>query len=294
MIEKYTYEFSAQNIPVERVKKDAVISFKTLDCFSNEIQTEKDLTTNFDNHHTNPASGPVYVEDAEPGDLLVIDILDIKVNDHGVITTLPGVGPLYNNVETRTRIIPIKNGQATFKDLEFPINPMIGVIGVAPKEGAIACGFPGSHGGNMDNHHIVTGSRVYLPVNVPGALLQLGDIHATMGDGEICGTGIEIAAEVSVKVGLIKNFPLEWPVLETNDKWYTIASAVEYPDALQKACLTMQKLIVDAYGWDTTDAYLYMSVQGDVEICQACKPCEVDLVVRFGVPKLPDKPLIKA
>mgnify|MGYP002411486794 FL=1 len=145
----------------------------------------------------------------------------------------------------------------------------------------------------MDNKRITKGTRLYFPVNVSGALFQLGDLHATMGDGEICGTGIEIAGEVTVKLDVIKDFPTERPILETGDKWYTIANAVEYADALKLATEDMQKLIVKAYGWDATDAFLYMSIQGDIEICQGCKPAPGDMVVRFGVPKIEDKPLVK-
>lgn len=293
MITEYVYDFSPENKPVEKVEKGATIKFKTLDCFSNQIKSNEQLITNIDFTKANPATGPVYIEGAEPGDVLAVDILDIQVDNQGVSVTIPELGPLFDKVETRTKVIPIKEGKAIFNDIEFPINPMIGVIGVAPKEGSVPCGYPGFHGGNMDNNRIVAGNRVYFPVNVPGALFQLGDLHATMGDGEICGTGIEIAGEVTVKVDIIKQFPIERPVLETEDKWYTIANAMEFPVAQKLATEDMQKLIVGAYGWDATDAFLYMSIQGDSEICQSCKPSELDLVVRFGIPKIAGKPLIK-
>ncbi len=292
-VTKYVYTFSPDNEPVEKVSQGTTIKLKTLDCFSNQITSNDQLITSIDFDHVNPATGPVYIEGTEPGDVLVVDILDIQVSDQGATTTLPEIGPLFDKVETRTKIVPIKDGKAEFNDIQFPINPMIGVIGVAPKEGSFPCGFPAFHGGNMDNNRIVAGSKVYFPVNVPGALFQLGDLHATMGDGEICGTGIEIAGEVTVKIDIIKQFKIERPVLETEDKWYCIANAMEYPAALKLATEDMQKLIVAAYGWDATDAYLYMSIQGDIEICQACKPSELDLVVRFGIPKNKEKPLIK-
>lgn len=294
MIEKCVYSFSAQNEPITNVKTGEEIIFRTMDCFSNEIRSNDQLTTNFSNDHTNPATGPVYVEGAEPGDVLVVDILNIEVDDMGVITTLPGCGPLNEFVEIRTCTVPIKNNRATFKDMEFPINPMIGVIGVAPAEGSVSDGYPGTHGGNMDNHLIVAGTRLYLPIQVSGALFQLGDLHATMGDGEICGTGIEIPGKVTVKFSVIKNLPMKWPVHETKDRWYTIACDHDYPTALKNACRAMQELIMKAYSWDATDAFLYMSVQGDTEICQGCKPCGVELIIRFGIPKRADKPLIKA
>ncbi|MEF9922757.1 MAG: acetamidase/formamidase family protein, partial [Anaerovoracaceae bacterium] len=273
-----------------------LLLFKTMDCFSNRITSEEirmcDLSYNYE--MANPATGPVYVEGAKPGDILVVDILDIKVAEEGTICTSDDCGPLCDDAEHRTRKVKIKDGFANFKGVEFPIDPMIGVIGTAPDGDDVIDGYPGAHGGNMDSKLIKKGAKVYFPVRVDGALLQMGDVHATMGDGELCGTGIEIPAEILVKISLIKNVKLEWPVTETFDKWYVNACADEYPDAVKFASKEMQRLIMNVTGWDKTDTYMYMSVQCDVEINQACKPCEVPLIVRMGAPKLSQfEPLIK-
>ena len=170
---------------------------------------------------------------------------------------------------------------------------MIGVNGVAPEGEPVNCGTPGSHGGNMDNKLITKGTRLYFPVRVPGALLQMGDVHATMGDAELCGTGIEIAAQITVRVNVLKNFELNWPVLETfgpAGKWYVNASAQEYNEALVCASKEMQRLLMNVTGWDAVETYMYMSVQSDVEISQGCKPCEVQLSLRIGTPKLTEFP----
>ncbi len=268
------------------MKKGSTVRFKTLDCFSNQITSQEQLITTIDFNRVNPATGPVYVEDAKEGDVLVVDILKIDVADVGIASTLPETGPLIDKVDgLRTKILPVKAGNIIFNDIEFPANPMIGVLGVAPKEGDIPCGFPGAHGGNMDCNKIVENSRVYFPVSIPGALFQLGDLHASMGDGEICGTGVEIGGEVEVKLDLVKDFNLKWPVLETEDMWYVIASDDNIEKALKHASEQMQILINKAYEWDMTDAYLYMSVRGSFEICQGCKPSSLPAVVRFGIPK---------
>lgn len=292
MITKCVYDFSQKNKPVEKVNTGMSVTFKTQDCFSNQIQSDDQLVTSvgFNFNTMNPAAGPVFIEEAEPGDVLVVDIEAIEVADHGVVATIPGVGPLCDKSEIRSKVVQIREGKAFFNDIEFEINPMIGVIGVAPEEGvAVGCGFPGAHGGNMDCNKIVAGSRLYFPVKAPGALFQMGDLHAVMGDGELCGTGIEIAAEVTAKFDVIKNFNLNWPVLETEDKWYVIASAQEYSETLKYASEEMQKLLVNAYQWDETDTYLYLSLRGDVEICQGCKPCDIEMVVRLGIPKIAGK-----
>mgnify|MGYP000869204905 CR=1 FL=1 len=114
-----------------------------------------------------------------------------------------------------------------------------------------------------------------------------------MGDAELCGTGIEIAAEITVKVSLVKDFELNWPVLETfgpHGKWYVNASAQEFDEALMNVSKEMQRLLMRITGWDAVDTYMYMSVQSDVELSQACKPCEVQLSLRMGTPKLPQFP----
>jgi len=294
-IDSHVYAFSKDNEPSAVVSPGEVVKFKTLDCFSNtiknETQTMGDIDFSYDT--TNPAAGPVFVETADIGDTLVVDIYDIQVAEEGVIATDDHTGPLYETTEYRTKKIKIEDGLAHFNDIVFPINPMIGVIGTAPDGDDVIDGYVGNHGGNMDNKLITKGVRLYFPVRVKGALLQMGDVHAAMGDAELCGTGVEIPAEITVKISLVKNFTLNWPVLETRDKWYVNACAQEYNEALVNASKEMQRLLMRITGWDATDTYMYMSAQSDVEISQGCKPCAVPLSLRLGTPKLSDfAPLI--
>ncbi len=293
MITSCVYSFAPQNKPVHEARPGETLVFKTMDCFSNEIKREDQLITTFDYNRANPATGPVFVTGAEPGDVLVVDIKTIDVAGRGVVTTLPEVGPLADRMEVRTKVLEVAGGRTVFNGLSLPVRPMVGVIGVAPAEGSVPCGFPGAHGGNLDSKLMEAGARAYFPVRTPGALFQLGDLHAVMGDGELCGTGLEIEGQVTVTLGLVKKTPLDWPVLETADKWYAMASDLEYTPALTAAARQMQELISRAYGWDVTDAYFYLSLWGDVEVNQGCQPCPVPMVLRLGVPKIADKPLIK-
>lgn len=286
MIKDYTFKFSKDNKPVYKASKKEVLKFKTLDCFCNQVKSEEDEVGEIDFDKANPATGPVYVNGCEKGDILVVKIIDIEVEDTGFIATIPELGPLNKNIKPRTKMVKIKDNKAKFNQVEFEINPMIGVIGVAPEGEDVPCGMWGSHGGNMDNKRITKDTTIYLPVNVDGALLQIGDLHAAMGDGEICGTGIEISGIVTVEVDVIKGKEIKRPVHETKTHYYTIANARTYDEALKYVTEDMQKLIMDAYGWDETDAYMYMSVQGDVEVAQGVKPSPGDLVLRFKVPKV--------
>lgn len=290
VIQDQVYAFSKNNAPCATAQPGEILVFKTLDCFSNRICDEQttmaDLTYAYD--VANPAAGPVFIEGAQPGDVLVVDIFDIKVAEEGTIATDDHCGPLFEGTDYRTKKIKIEDGMANFNGVKFPIDPMIGVIGTAPSGDDVIDGYVGSHGGNMDNKLITKGARLYFPVRVEGALLQMGDVHAAMGDAELCGTGIEIPAEITVRMRLIKDVELHWPVLETKDKWYVNACAQEYNEALVNASKEMQRLLMKATGWDAVDAYMYMSVRSDVEISQGCKPCEVQLSLRIGTPKQPE------
>jgi amidase len=294
MISSVVYSFDPQNKPVHAAKPGETVVFETMDCFSNEICREDQLTTEFDYYRANPATGPIFLEGAEPGDVLVAKIDKIEISDVGVVTSLPEVGPLADRMVIRTKVLKMKDGWTEFNGLKLPLRPMIGVIGVSPEKEPVACGFPGAHGGNLDSKLMEAGAKAYFPVRTPGALFQLGDLHAVMGDGELCGTGLETAGRVTVTLDLIKKTPIDWPVLETTDKWYTMTSDLNYTTALVAATRQMGDLIVKVYGWDITDAFFYLSLWGEVEVNQGCQPCPVPMVLRVGVPKIADKPLIKA
>lgn len=290
IIDRSVYTFSRHNEAVAEVDSGEVMLFKTMDCFGGQFTSEEQLVHELDLTRANPAAGPVFVTGAEPGDVLAVDILDVGVKDAGFACSMGETGPLHDVSELRTRMIPIENGCAKFNDVVWPIDPMVGVIGTAPAGEAVACGHAGDHGGNIDSRMIKKGSRVYFPVRVKGALLQMGDIHATMGDGELSGTGIEIAGEVLVRVTLVKGFALNWPVTELADRWYVNATGKDYDEALWLACHELERLMEPVYGWDATDIFIYLSIQGMTEINQAARPIHDDMVnVRVGIPKIPGK-----
>jgi len=294
IIDRSVYTFSKDNPPLETVKAGEPMLFCSMDCFSGNVVSEDHKPGELDLSKVNPAAGPVYIEDSEPGDVLWVDILDIKTGHKGVSGTVKGLGPMTENIETRMRIMDIVDGYVHFKDAVWPADPMVGVIGTAPAEGSIACGHAGNHGGNMDSNLIKKGARVYFPVRVKGALLQMGDVHATMGNGEISGTGVETSGKITVNTGLVKDFELNWPVTETKDWWYVNVTGKEYEEALILACSEMCRLMKPVYGWDESDIYIYLSVQGSVEINQGIKPDSSDMFnLRLGIPRSANrKPLI--
>lgn len=274
---------SPNNTPVKNVESGSRVVFQTLDCFSNQIQFEDQHFSSVGWNQINPATGPLFVEAAEPGDILKVQIIDINIESKGVMTTAPKLGIL-GDIITRetTKVIHIEEGKAIFnKTVHIPIKPMIGVIGTAPKDEEIPTGTPGAHGGNMDCKKIVKGSTLYLPVNVSGALLSMGDLHAVMADGEIVICGLEIPGEVTVKVDVLKGESLPLPMLESGDRVITIASAGTLDEAAKMATVNMHQFLVNKLGLEVDEAGMLLSLVGDLRICQIVDPL---MTARMEIP----------
>src|SRR3954454_9644695 len=233
--EQVIWSFGPDLRPGLEVEAGDVVTFETNDCFSGQIRTESDLVTDIDLSRINSATGPVAVRGAEPGDSLVAEILDVRPIEWGVATLIPGFGQLSELVKAPlTRLFEVRDGIVTMNDrVSFPAKPMVGVIGVATAAETLANGLAGRHGGNLDDHWHGKGARVYLPVRQPGGMFAVGDMHAAMGDGEICFTGVEIAGEVDIRFELLKGKQATWPVTELRDRWLPHATAYDYADALQ-------------------------------------------------------------
>jgi amidase len=148
-------------------------------------------------------------------------------------------------------------------------------------------GLAGRHGGNLDDHLHGKGARIHFPVRQPGGMFAVGDMHASMGDGEICFTGVEIAGEVDVRFELVKGKQARWPVTELADRWVPHATADSYDESLQLVCEEAAKLLVDEHGFTIEDAFIFLSVACDAGVAQACKPAEgFGTIARFSIPKI--------
>lgn len=157
-----------------------------------------------------------------------------------------------------TKICPIKDGKVFFDKYVLPYNPMIGTIGVAPKLESISSNSVGPHGGNMDLLEISIGSKIFFPIYNEGALLFVGDVHATQGEGELCGTAIEMPAEVMLKVDLIKNYEIDWPRIEKNEEIGVISVTSvnkNLEDTIKTAFIELILWIEEKYGINRWDAY---------------------------------------
>ena len=277
------YEFNETNQPIATVASGSIVRVETYDCFKNQIDSEDMELTDLDWNQINPATGPIFVEDAKPGDVLKVTIHSIEIDSQGVMLVGPNLGVMGHQIDKmNAKILPIENEKILFNELLLPLNKMIGVIGVAPSGQGVNCGTPGAHGGNMDNKMVTEGATLYFPVAVEGALFGLGDFHAAMGDGEVSVSGVEVAGAATVTLEVIKGEHLEQPMLENEECFTQIASAMTLDDASKMATQLMINRLVERTHMNVSEVTMLMSAVGQLEICQVVDPL---VTVRFVVPK---------
>ncbi len=278
----FIYSMSADNQPVLRVAVGAALTFETNDCFGGLLKSADDLFTQEKWSRVNPATGPVFIEGAKAGDILKVEIKAIRIRDHAVMIMVPGRGALGDAIkENETRLLPIcDDGVEVMKGVFVPLRPMIGVIGTAPAGDAVPNGTPGEHGGNMDCRNIGVGTTLYLPVNVDGGLLSLGDLHATMGDGEVCVCGAEVSGEVDLVVTVdTANHPT--PSVETADELMLIASAKTLDECEHLVLAKAHSYLIRDFNLSPNDAARVMSLAGDLGVCQVVDPLKT---MKFSLP----------
>lgn len=282
--DKAIYAMSPHNPPAARAASGETVVFETSDCFGGQIRRETDKMGALDWSRINPATGPLYIEGAKAGDTLKVEIMSISLDTQAAVVEAPGEGLTgLAATEENTKILPLSGDKLSFgRQLELPVLPMIGVIGTAPAEAEISTGTPDSHGGNMDCKKISAGTTLYLPVNVDGALLAMGDLHAVMGDGEVCVCGAEIAGSVRVRVSVVKGRPLPLPFLVTPSHSMAIFSAEGLDAAAQGTVLAMRSFLTETVGMRPHEAGMLLSLAADLRICQAVDPnktCRMELPI---------------
>ncbi len=271
--EHITYSFARDARPVARAAAGETLVLETLDALGGAARThEEALRVSLPRERANPATGPVFVEGAHAGDTLVVELLQIKLGARGLGRVKSGGVIIRELKPPVARLTPIEGDRVRFSEtLSFPARPMVGVIGVAPADAPVATFYPGPHGGNLDINAYHPGSRIYLPVAVEGALLALGDVHASMGDGELTGGGLDIEAEVTVEVGVRRGIGWQWPVIETRDAWCTCFCAPALADAVRGATSLMTTLLAARLAMSREEAFILIGAAGDARIGQAAE-----------------------
>ena len=227
----------------------------------------------FDRIHA--LTGPVYVEGAEPGDVLAVELLEIEPGDWGWMAILPGFGLLTeefgDTAVLETFELNTAGGFVDFRDdIRVPLRPFAGVMGVAPATDEMLSTIPPrSNGGNLDDPSIIVGTTVYFPVFVPGALFSIGDTHAAQGLGEVSGTAMESPMRIVYRISVIKGGrSIEEVQYETDDYYATTGFATTIDEATKKSVRYMIDYLMDARGLSREEAYMLCSLAGDLKIAE--------------------------
>jgi acetamidase/formamidase len=269
-------KFSRRIKPVLRVPSGSIVEAFTHEATGGQfnIRSTDPTGVNMDLVHT--LTGPVYVEGAEPGDILSVELLEIEAGDWGWMAIIPDFGVLIDDF-SKTKVMKTfaldkaKNAVEFAEGISVPLRPFAGVMGVAPDtDEMLETGPPRANGGNLDNPHLVVGTTVYFPVFVPGALFSIGDGHAAQGLGEVAGTGMESPMRFVFKVAVIRNRRSIQEVQYETDVYYaTTGFATTLDEAAKKATRYMVDYLANVRGMSREDAYMLSSLAGDLHIAEA-------------------------
>lgn len=287
---QHVKEFSPFNEPAYQIAPGELVRIETLCASSGTVRQSATAPTNEELYNKTgwklgmPMTGPVYVEGAEPGDVLAVYIDAIEFDDYGWTVAQPGRGACGELItEAEVRVMRIEDGTIDFGfGVRLPLTPMIGAIGTAPKDQAISSGIPEAHGGNLDCTLIKPKSTLYLPVNVPGALLGLGDLHAAQGDGEVGMAGLEANGSVVLKVVVVKKSTMPLPLVDTGEVISVLVSHSDLDVAARRSVQEMAKWIAASTDLNINDANMLVSLVGDVRIAQIVDPL---MTARMDMPK---------
>lgn len=285
--------------PVATIRPGQVLETRTADAFGNALQKPGDTFAKVKGD--NPLTGPFFVEGAEPGDTIAVRLLELTIDgDQGVGALAPGFGALNSTLYTPMLHAPVPEkiwfypidrarNEAVFKALDsdfsvrIPLRPFLGCIGVAPAGGESRLSItPAEYGGNMDAPEASVGNVIYLPVNVRGALLYVGDGHAAQGDGEVAGTGIEVPLRVRLQVDVIKGKAIRWPRFENDRQIMAVGAYRPLDDALRIAFTELIGWIRADYGLSDLDAYELLSKVATIHLTEMVDP---NYVVVAGIDK---------
>jgi acetamidase/formamidase len=305
------YAFDARDEPLLRVQPAELFEIETYDASTGFFRTAADKAIpgkrpGFDRVPplANPIGGPVYVEGAERGDVLVVRIDEITVDHYSWIAIGPRRGPLGESTrwpeisrEYTTKIFPhapgasgtMRDGTLQFSDsIRWPITPFVGTLGVAPdREVATSLDGQGEWGGNLDIRDVAPGNSVLLPVHHTGALFYLGDVHASQGDTEFTGTAAETKAVVRLRLELIKGKRIPWMRIEKPDSIVSIFAARPLEVAVETATIELIDWLVADYGFTPTDAYCLVSTCPEfrINVYQMCRIRHLSFVAGAELPR---------
>ena len=269
--------------PVLEVESGATVQLECADASGGQLSAQSTTAdvAGLDLGRVNPVTGPVYVKGAEPGDVLAVEILELTSKDWGWTAIIPGFGLLADEFPDPwlniSRVDPPTGRVEFLPGVLLPFEPFPGTIGVAPADpGPHPLHPPSTYGGNLDIKHLRLGTTLLLPVGVEGALFSVGDTHAAMGDAEVCGTAVECAMDITVRLTTVKRAHLPAPqftvpahnLSNTNQSPYHVTTGVapDLMEASRQATRAMIDHIVQMHGRSREEAYAIASVACDLKI----------------------------
>ena len=281
--EAFNYVWDNGIEPELEIDSGGVVEFTVRDASDEQLRSDStsEDVARLDFDHVNPVSGPVYVRGARPGDVLAVEILEFRPREWGWTALIPGFGLLADEFpEPWLRIsrVEAERGRVIFGEgIELPYEPFPGTIGVAPAEpGPHSMVPPSRWGGNMDTKHLRIGTTLYLPVGVEGALFSVGDTHSAQGDGEVCGTAIETAMDVSLRLSVRRDFRVEAPqyrvppgaLPRAEGTGYHVSTGVtpDLMEATKQAVRATMEHLGHNRGLSQEEAYALCSVAVDLRI----------------------------
>ena len=265
------YEFSRHNEPRLHISPGESVLVETEDAFSGQVRTDEDRRDKSVLPGSNPETGPIWVDGAQPGDTLAVTIDSIEPSTGQCATRTADVGQLHEwlgpDCPHGTHVCPIRNGMIHWSnEIMIPYTPMLGCIGTAPASGVPTTDPAGSHGGNMDIIETGPGATVYLPVFVEGAYLYLGDAHAAMGHGELSANGLEMPSNTTITVNVISGKTIPAPRIESSTEIITVATGCPMERSVGEAYSWLILWMEAEYGWNRWEAYDLLTHVGEVSI----------------------------
>jgi amidase len=266
------YKVGGNFEPVVRVEPTTLVCVSTLDASGNQMTEERSSVEDIDETRLFPVTGPVWITGAEAGDAIGVEIVDIRPWEYGHIWTRPGLGfgkaPSFAVRRVRSERLALR---VDGKQVLMPQRPMVGTIAVAPVTRQEARDL-GNYGGNLDAIQLCPGSTLWLTAQQRGAGIYLGDVHAAMGDAELSGTGVEVAADVYVRLHVRKDWSPKWPTVTGDKRTWVIGVGKDVEDALERAFSYVVDRLQKHHEMSTSDAYITASAFCEVSICQVVNP----------------------
>ena len=268
--EHHIYVLEPHSVPAIIIDSGEELMVETWDAFEGERNPVALEASSL----KGPATGPIYVNDAEPGDALRVEFISITPKGEAAHMVMPGRGFLDNDfTEAYPTLIRLESGHAVLPSgIRIPLRPSMGLVATTPTYTQQTASDSGPYGGDIDLKELVEGSTLYLPVFVPGGMLVMGDCHAVVGDGAVAGTGAECSADTHIRVTVEKGMNIQGPRALTPEYLVVLSYGEELGPAMKQAVRDMVDFLVAEKGLAPYDAYTLLSLAGDVRVSRTFRP----------------------